>query len=1790
MPQTTDAKFILRLLDSFKTNEDKIAVVDQDGQRQTTYKQLLTMARRVAGYLQHRDYSPHSFIGICLPSSMEYVATEIGVWLAGHAIVPMGDKYPQERIDYIMHHCQSPLLIDDEIIQAMMNTEPTESYVIPQENDTNVLFYTSGSTGVPKAVMGTFASYRISPKDESIINEENITVMGITSPMYFVVSKQLFTIIAKGGIANIIPAEIIKDIRLLEDYLAKHQIEYVFMPPSILTHYRNKSPHLKVVIAAAERLFGISSSTYKIYNYYGQTETGGAIFSYYVDKKYDNTPIGKPDADVEYCILDTEEKPVAPGEEGELCVRGPFASGYYKEPELTEVLYRGGWLHTGDIVYQLPDGNLMFVNRQDWMVKINGQRVEPGEVETTIKEVDGVKNAVVKGFTTKGRQFLCAYYIANSNISEETIREYLLAKLPTYMVPAYFVRMERFPILPSGKTDRQALLAPNVQAEGGARPPYAEPIDAVEKQLCDAFKKTLSIDRVGIDDDFFELGGDSIRVMEIQTLCPNLTLSSRVIYEHRTPRKIAEACKHTEQVSYEVQKDYPLSQTQLGIYVECMSRQGEVAYNNGMLFQLKPTVDIYRLSKACEVVVEAHPYINTKLLIDSHGNPRQLRNATESYHQSVETLTQKEFDDLISELIYPFDLLNDRLYRIRLLKTPEAQYLFMDFHHLIFDGMSFNILLQDLKDAYEQLPVKKEDFSGYEVALEEDSLRKTDAYIAARKWYEEQFGDIKVSSLPISEKLDSQITYGQEHLELTVDYNHLREACNRLNVTPNVLTNTVFGYLLGINTHAQESLFATIYSGRQDLKTQRTMSMLVKTLPFYIKWNQETTVKDLLQASKQQLMGSMSNSLFSFAEIKAMNNAINSHILFAYQDDLKPSDSALFTHQPLMENATGENLAFEIIRNNNKLVLHTEYHSNEYTQSYIQRLMHCYDTILKGFLNSESENKRLCELPILTDEEQQTILSLGTGEHLDYDQTETIVDLFHRQAQLTPKNIAVVDEVSEITYAELDRKSDLLATMLRKKGVNTDTFVAIMLPRRKEFLIAIFAVFKAGGAYIPLDSDYPKERLSMMLKDSDAHILITTATLLKNRQTEQYFPREKHLLMDDFYFNEQSDYPVNFAQPSGLAYMIYTSGTTGRPKGVMIDHKNLRAFLEYRTNLLHLTQEERCAQHASFSFDASLDDLLSPLVKGAQVHILSSELRHDIEGMKDYFIRNKITGLTLSTQLGIEILSNSSLTLRYLMLGGSKMQHIPTGNTKVINGYGPTEFTVCSSYYILNQNEKYNNIPIGRPVPNSISVVVDHEGRLVPQGTVGELCLIGRQMSRGYWKQENLTKERFVDCSFLSDQKMYRTGDLVRWNEDGLLEYIGRIDNQVKLHGYRIELEEIENKISHCSGVISTVVVVHKQGNVEFLVAFYTSENNKELPDIQKALAEELPSFMVPSQFIRIDQMPKTPNGKIDRQQLNESVSKLLDTTDTLIEPSNQKEQILLDLVKEILRIDNIGVTNDLTLLGLSSLDAIKLSSLAGRKGMKLMVNDILNNKTIRNIACHELSLGRWLNKYDPDKPIVIAIQGFSPYQVHNYFEALREKYSVFLFASIDDYFDQEYRNLTKSDVIAKYVQMLHDMLPINAVPYAFTGHCYGGELAYRCAAQWQVETGQSPKVFVLNTPLRTDEEVRQMMPSQSIIEQMPPERQQKLFDWEKQQKRVMALLDGQPMPPFKGDVVFFRAMHPFLAVNKLTLDIEAFNRQVEIYLQRWKELQPQMKIIPIPTDHFTMLESEYSKLYMKEL
>ena len=412
------------------------------------------MACRVAGYLQKKNYPPHSFIGICLPTSMEYVASEIGIWLAGHAIVPMGDKYPKDRIDYIMHHCESPLLINEDIIQAMMKTETAENYVLPKEEDINALFYTSGSTGTPKGVLHNFRSLNRPIPLEKLLAEQDLHIMGATMPFFFIASRTIFCFFFRGGYVYLVEPEIVKDIHQLENYLAQHHIEFTFLPPSVLANFQSKSPDLKLVMSAAERMSNIYFKDFKLINHYGQTETCGAGASFIVDKPYEITPIGKPGEHVESCIMDEDGNVVPKGEKGEFCLKGNLTVGYYKDPISTAELYKFGWLHTGDIVRELPDGNLVYVERKDLMVKINGQRVEPGEVEMVIKQVGGVKNAIVKGFTTNARQFLCAYYIANDGVSEDSIRAYLRSKLPAYMVPAYFVRMDSFPLLPSGKTDR----------------------------------------------------------------------------------------------------------------------------------------------------------------------------------------------------------------------------------------------------------------------------------------------------------------------------------------------------------------------------------------------------------------------------------------------------------------------------------------------------------------------------------------------------------------------------------------------------------------------------------------------------------------------------------------------------------------------------------------------------------------------------------------------------------------------------------------------------------------------------------------------------------------------------------------------------------------------------------------------------------------------------------------------------------------------------------------------------------------------------------------------------------------------------------------------------------------------------------------------------------------------------------------------------------------------------------------------------------------------------------------
>ena len=803
------AAFIKRLVDSLRSNGDSIAIVDHDG-RQTTYFELLMTACRIAAWLKGMKLTPHSFIGISLPPSMEYIASEIGIWLAGHAIVPMNHAYPEQRKSYIMNHCNSPLLIDESALLNIYETQPSESFAATADNDIAALYYTSGSTGRPKGVLLDFLCYDIPPFFNEKLQSIAPVRMGATAPMNFIVGKYVYAPLLVGGTVFFVPEPVITDVAKFETFIASNQISYLFTTSSVLRNFRHPASTLKLVMAGGDRMSQLEPAGYTLMNFYGQTETGGGCIAFPVDKAYDNTPIGQPILPLEYRVVDDDDNDVEPGEEGELCLKGHFTLGYFNEPELTDALLRDGWLHTGDSVRLLPDGNILYVSRRDLMLKINGQRVDPYEVESMMMRMDGMVEAVVKGFDVSGRQFLCAYFIARPDIEEADIRRYLYNMLPMYMVPSYFMRMDSFPKNAGGKTDLQLLPSPLRNKQHSSNIPQS----AAEASLCEAFAQVLGFQDVGPDDNFFTLGGDSIGVMSLQTLCPDLPLTARMIYHNGTPRLIAKACEKVEQEVLSSMPDYPLSQSQLGIYVECMERQGQIAYNNGMLMRLGSGVDLQRLAAAFEKVIATHPFVKTRLFVNEDGNPRQRRHDNEPFSLNVEKMNNDQFEALKSQLIQPFNLLGDRLFRVRIISTPAASYLFLDFHHIIFDGTSLGILLSDLNKAYCGETLEPELFSGFEVAQEEEILRNTDTYMIAKDWNLRLFGSLEISSLPIADKSGLAVTFGRQELDLGIDDEQLKQACRRLKTTPNVLTVSAFGYLLGAYTYSQESLFATIYHGR----------------------------------------------------------------------------------------------------------------------------------------------------------------------------------------------------------------------------------------------------------------------------------------------------------------------------------------------------------------------------------------------------------------------------------------------------------------------------------------------------------------------------------------------------------------------------------------------------------------------------------------------------------------------------------------------------------------------------------------------------------------------------------------------------------------------------------------------------------------------------------------------------------------------------------------------------------------------------------------------------------------
>ena len=996
-----------------------------------------------------------------------------------------------------------------------------------------------------------------------------------------------------------------------------------------------------------------------------------------------------------------------------------------------------------------------------------------------------------------------------------------------------------------------------------------------------------------------------------------------------------------------MKKHAPLSKVQYGIYVECASRIGEICYNLPYVYALDKSLDEERLRTAVIDTVEAHPTLFTRIELTDDGEPMQTIDM-DNEHFELEIEDTTDIEKKAAELVRPFDIYNDRLFRIHLLRDDNHLYLFIDYHHLIVDGTSMSLLLHDINDAYNGKAVSGESMTLADVCAEEEALRLSPAFEEAKQWYAKNFDCNDTFTQLLPDREDPELKEASLLRTLSVDMDRVEQFCRDNGIFKSTLFTMAYAYLLAKFNNDQEALFNTVYNGRKTKQLAHTVGMFVKTLPVYAKFAADTTVLDYLKAGQEQTSGCREHDVYSFSDIME-DLKLQSNSMFAWHGMLFSDDE--MGGKPMKARRIGNStldasLYLKAFILDGKYQIKAEYHANEYSEEIIAQFLESYEAVVEGFLSASL----LSEVSISTPA-QVAMLDTFNETDADYDDTQTIVSLFERQAQLTPQNIAVVYKDRQYTYAEVDAISSRIAAFVLSKGLKQEDVVSVLIPRCEWMAIVSLGVLKAGCAYQPLDPTYPQERLNFMMQDAGAKLLIADEQL---RPIVDEYQGEVMLTKD---IPQLADNPTPSTQqptPSNLFIMLYTSGSTGVPKGCQLTHANLVAFCNWYQRFYSLKPEHKVAAYASYGFDACMMDMYPALTCGASVHIIPEEIRLDLIALNDYFEQNHITHSFMTTQVGYQFATSiENHSLLYLSTGGEKLASLtpPTGY-KFYNVYGPTECTIFTTIYCVER--KMKEIPIGKSLDNMRLYVADAQGHRLPIGAAGELWVSGPQVSRGYLNRPEKTAEVYITNPFTTDEKYqhtYRTGDIVRFLPDGNIQFVGRRDGQVKIRGFRIELKEVESIIREFPGIKdATVQAFDEDGGGKFIAAYVVSDQPVDIEALNQFILDEKPPYMVPAVTMQIDAIPLNQNQKVNKRALPKPEKKAAVVEESNV-PMNVLEEELHEMIAGIVNTTDFGITTVLGYAGLTSISAIKLAVQVNKRyGVALDSKSLVKSGTLQNI------------------------------------------------------------------------------------------------------------------------------------------------------------------------------------------------------------------------------------------------
>ena len=1602
--------------ENFETQVDRtpdaIAVRFKD--TTLTYRQLNQHANNLAAHLikKYCTESPR-LIGLYMEKNEWLLVAIFAVLKTGCAYVPIEPNYPLKRICHIINDTQIKVILtqqhllsgisDTSGIDYVMVDEYKNSNIIDNsqachrgltysENDLAYVIYTSGTTGNPKGVAVEHASFLhllSSFKKLHFKKIKSISTCSITSYTFDIFGMEYGLPLLTGGTVILDSGH--KDISAINF----QELSFFQLTPSLCSALLDSIPNnltTKLIIGGEqlhiELLRKLLEKNIDVVHVYGPTETtiwSASRYYHHTEKDVlDLVSLGEALPGESLYVLNEDLTIADTGNVGELYIGGyGLAREYLNQPLLTNERFIANLFQTaedkkhnintrlyktGDLVRYRADGELEFLGRNDSQIKIRGHRIEINEIEKAFIAYPDIKQIAVLLKHNAETQYLVGYYVAHNLFDENALHQHLKKHIPDYMIPDILVCLPSFPLTANGKLDRNALPEPVFSPKNT----YEAPRSLLEKQICTIWQDVLGIEKIGIHDDFFGLGGTSILAIQmVNRILRELDIRTNFIYflQNSTVEKFVSKLTAPPEnsifviVPHKQDKTYPLSFAQQRLLFIDKFEERTSAYNIHLVYQIPLNTELKLLEHAFKHIINRHEILKTNINIDDDGYSYQdvihthTENFTLAFKDTVNDIELKNCMRL--DAAYHFDLANDCMLRAVVYYCEKKYYLSIVIHHIAFDGWSEHILLNELYDFYRHAQVSK--------SLEDCKLPQLDIqYKDFAVWQQRTINNSEIIK---------QLDYWRNSLEDYVPFNFITDKPR-----PNTVDYSGQKISFKISLELSVKLRALAKSQKVSLFTVMFSAyyLMLRTYSFQDDIVIGIPVANRHHAQLEYLIGFFVNTLAtrvstseSKESISALIQRISICLSNAQQNQDCPFDTLIdalklpkdLSRHPIFQIMFGAqnvhtlpNKVSDFFRacdidelyavskfdlstffddTHTQLTGYFNYATSLFESDTIHRLIETYTLILEQIV--EKIDFSIDDLSYLSPETYNTVIYKWNDTYKDYSSFTTAHQLFEEQVLKTPNNIAIVCESTKLTYEQLNIKANQLAYELQNVyAVTPEKCVGLCLDRSEHIIIAMLAVLKSGGAYVPIDPNYPIERKRYILEDTNASVVICNQIYQDETCGLALIP---FISIDNRTVIEKlsKNSFINLATTSNadnLAYVMYTSGTTGQPKGVMIEHKNLVNLLSSMKSIYRFDEQDNFIFYRSYVFDASLEETLLPLVNGNKLCIAKDGI-HDLEQFFKIYKEHSVSIMNLNSEIA-EAFNHEEYNrfkLRIVIAGGTNFRlkafsRFISSGSNVFNTYGPTECTVNTTIALI-KNE-LNNM-IGRPMYNASCYVLGKNLNPVPIGAIGELYIGGAGVARGYLNQPTLTNEKFVENPFLKSSNsldlnntlmMYKTGDLVRWLPNGCLEYVGRNDTQIKLRGYRIELSEIDSAFLKHEHISYATTILKKNENNSFLVSYYIADKNLDPNEVVAFLEKILPVYMIPSAVMQLDELPLTLSGKLDVHALPEANFAVVE----IIVPRDSIEEKIAQIWADILNlsIEKIGIETNFFDLGGNSILAIR--------------------------------------------------------------------------------------------------------------------------------------------------------------------------------------------------------------------------------------------------------------------------